>query len=128
MSGATEHLWEVDHSYHCNDANYYSNECVFQFKSWADFLAEMGDADFDYNLIFRWDWKEEAENGLLNYKGDDNYRNGVLKIYTMQQRKGRFTISHIEVCRADEAAVIEYLKPRRDYLFALWEPITKDAP
>lgn len=118
-----KHLWEVKHPYYCADGNYYSNDCVFEHRSWADFLLEMGDADLDYNLFFRFDWSEEDDDGNCTFNGDENYRNGVLKMYIMQQRKGRFTICHVDVCRADEQAVKEYLQPRLNYLKKLWEPM-----
>jgi hypothetical protein len=118
-------LWEVKHSYYCNDGNYYDNNCVFEYKSWRDFLEDMGDADLDYNLPFRWDWSEiDPETEESTYKGDNYYRNGKLHIYWMQQRKGRFIISIVDVCRADEPSVVEYLKPRHAYLKSLWEPMT----
>lgn len=118
-----KHLWEVDHDYYCEDANYYNNQCCFEYKSWQDFYDEMGEADLDYNLIFRWDWKEENSDGESTYNGDDYYRNGKLHIYCMQQRKGRFTIMIVDVCRNDEEAICEYLEPRYEYLKALWEPV-----
>lgn len=124
-----KHMWEVDHSYYCNDGNYNAShsESVFEFKSWQDFMAEMGDADMDYNLIFRWDWKEQDDNGDRTYKGYDNYRNGKLHLYQMQQRKGRFVVMIVEVCRADEKAVREYLEPRWNYLRGLWSPINGES-
>lgn len=119
-----KHLWEVDHAYYCNLGNYYTNDCGTEHKSWADFLADWGDSDKDYNLLFRWDWKEEdSETGEPNYKGDDNYRNGKLEIFWLLQRKGIYQFSTVEVCRADESAVIEFLKPRLAHLMSLWEPL-----
>ena len=120
----TDRLWEVKHAYYCNEGNYFNNDCGSEFKSFADFLAEMGDADFDYNLLFRWDWAEEDETGEPNFNGDENYRNGKLKLFWMHQRKGRYVYHIVEVCRADEAAVIAYLKPRFEHLKKLWEPLT----
>jgi len=121
-----KHLWEVDHPYYCNEGNYFasSQECGDEFKSFADFLSEHGDSDFDLNLVFRWDWSEQDENtGEPNYNGDDNYRNGKLKIFWMGQRKGLYRWSIVEVCRADEPAVIAFLKPRWEHMKLLWEPI-----
>jgi hypothetical protein len=121
---ADKHMWEVDHSYYCSDQSWNGGgESCFEFKSWQDFMAEMGDADMDYNLIFRWDWKEMDDDGGSTYKGDDNYRNGKLHLYQMQQRKGRFVVMIVEVCRADEKAVRKYMEPRWNYLRDLWEPI-----
>lgn len=120
-----EHLWEVKHDYYCNEGNYYSSDCAFEYKSWHEFLEEMADADFDMNLLFRWDWSEEDdETGEPNFSGDINYRNGKLKLFYMQQRKGRYTYSQVDVCRADEQAVIDFLKPRMEHLINLWQPLS----
>ena len=119
-----KHLWEVDHAYYCNEGNYFNNDCGEEFKSLADYLEEMGDADFDCNLLFRWDWVEENDDGDANFSGDVNYRNGKLKLFWMHQRKGKYVYHIIEVCRADEGAVIAYLLPRMRHLMALWEPLS----
>ena len=122
-----KHLWEVKHSYYCNEGNYYSSDCGGYYKSFAEFLAEFGDSDMDYNLLFRWDWSEED----IQFNGDPNYRNGKLKVFWMGQHKGLYRFDIVEVCRADEPAVIEFLKPRFAYLMELWAPMTlppEDAP
>ncbi len=118
-----KHLWEVDHPYYCSDSNYYSNDCYRRFKTWAEFFEEFGNCDFDYNLPFRWDWNEGSDHELPDYSGDDYYRNGLLQISWMGQRKGLYFVSAIEVCRADEAEVIKFLKPRWEHMRQLWEPI-----
>lgn len=121
------HLWEHKHAYYCTEGGFTHTQAtlqtVWEFKSLADFLSEMADADMDYNLLFRWDWDEEDEDCKPTYNGDDNYRNGKLKLFFMVQRKGFHSCSIIEVCRADEPKVIEYLKPRMQYLFDLWAPL-----
>lgn len=119
-----KHLWEIKHSYYCSDSNYCSNECTRAFGSFGEFLSEFGDADFDMNLLFRWDWCEGDDHGLPEYNGDDYYRNGRLQICWMGQRKGLYFTSFISVCRADEPEVIKFLKPRFDHLVSLWEGIT----
>lgn len=121
-----KHLWEVDHPYYCNEGNYFANDCGNNYKSFQDFIAENADSDFDMNLVFRWDWKEEDhETGDANFNGDVNYRNGTLKIFWMGQRKGLYRYTLVEVCRADEDAVIEFLKPRLAHLMRLWEPLVE---
>lgn len=119
------HLWEVEHSYYCNEGNYYARESVCtEYKRWSDFFDEQGDSDLDMNLVFRWDWSEESgEEGSNTYAGDDNYRNGVLKIFWMGQRKGLYRYSLVQVCRADEPAVRAFLEARWAHLRALWAPI-----
>lgn len=119
------HLWEADHSYYCNLGNYYNNDCGAHHKSLAEFLAAEAGGDLDYNLVFRWDWKEGDDWGYGPYTGDDNYRNGGLEVFFMSQRKGIFRYATVEVCRADEPQVIEFLRPRLAHLMALWEPLTE---
>lgn len=120
-----KHLWEVDHSYYCNEGNYFTAKSVESyFKSFADFMQEYGDADMDYNLLFRWDWVEYDDDGNNNFNGDNYYRNGRLKLFWMGQRKGLYQYSIVEVCRADEPDVLEFLRPRLAYLMSLWSPLT----
>jgi hypothetical protein len=110
------HLWEIDHPYYCNEGNYFSRACGSYFKSWADFLTEWGDADIDYNLLFRFDWVEGEDHELPVFNGDEHYRNGRLKIFWMGQRKGIYQFSIVDVCRADEPDVIAFLRPRWEHL------------
>lgn len=121
-----KHLWEVDHPYYCAEGNYYApgnEQPGKRYKSWAEFMAAMGDADMDYNMLFRWDWREGDGYDLADYNGDDNYRHAELAIYWMGQRKGLYYWSVVEVCRNDEPAIIDFLRPRWEYLKSLWEPI-----
>lgn len=120
------HLWEIDHPYYCNEGNYFSNETVARFKRWQDFESEMGDADLDYNMLFRWDWEaphvdEDCEKPI-EWRGDENYRDSILKLFFMGQRKGCYFCHIVDVCRADEPMVREYLAKRFDYLMKLWTP------
>ena len=125
------HLWEIGHAYYCNEGNYFDNNCGNEYMSFADFLAEEGDSDMDYNLLFRWDWTEETYDDEGNarpvFNGDVNYRNGQLKLFWMGQRKGLYRYTLIEVCRADEPAVIEFLMPRLAHLVGLWLPLQIDG-
>lgn len=118
-----KHLWEADHPYYCNEGNFYSNEPGATYKSWADFLAEEGDSDLDMNLVFRFDWRESEDWGAGVFTGDVNYRNGLLLLFIMGQRKGLYRYARVEVCRADEPSIIEYLKPRWNLMKRLWEPL-----
>jgi len=123
-----KHLWEIHHDYYCCESNYYAsgNEQPHQhYKSWQDFIEEFGDADFDMNLLFRWDWVEGEENNARAFNGNINYRNGELKIFWMGQRKGIYMWSTIEVCRADEEQIRAYLKPRWEHMKNLWEGISE---
>lgn len=127
MSG---HLWEVEHSYYCNEGNYYApgnDQPTASYKTFGEFLASEGDSDFDMNLLFRFDWRESESWGHgMPFNGDVNYRNGVLLLFWIGQRKGLYRWTEIEVCRADEPAVIEFLRPRLAHLMKLWEPLKLD--
>lgn len=114
-------LWEIDHSYYCNEGNYYQNGCGQVYSSIDEFLSEYETADLDMNLVFRWDWREGHEEES-NYNGDDYYRNGTLLIFIMGQRKGKYWWCEVSVCRADEPKVINFLEPRFNHLRKLWEP------
>ena len=116
------HLWEVKHPYYCNEGNYYSNEPGQEYKSWVEFIAEEGDADLDMNLVFRWDWREGEDWGAGEFKGDVNYRNGHFLVFILGQRKGIYRYCRVEVCRADEPAILEYLKPRWARMQEVWAP------
>lgn len=122
------HLWEADHPYYCNLGNYYSNGCGSEYRSWAEFIAEEADADMDYNLLFRFDWREGEDWGAGEFNGDPYYRNGCLQLFFMGQRKGAYRFVTVDVCRADEPAVLEYLKPRWAYLQRLWAPLSETTP
>ncbi|MBB6306284.1 hypothetical protein [Xanthobacter tagetidis] len=119
-----KHLWEVEHPYYCNEGNYYApgnDQPNAEYKTFSAFLAGEGDADMDMNLLFRFDWSED--DGMA-FNGDPYYRNGKLLLFWMGQRKGLYRWTEIEVCRADEPAVIEFLRPRLAHLLRLWEPLT----
>lgn len=125
------HLWEVDHPYYCNEGNFFSNDCYTWHRSWGDFAETMGTSDPELNLLFRWDWSAPHEDGdsekPITWKGDENYRDCVLKTFWVYQRKGIFACHEIEVCRADEPVVREWLSSRMAHLHALWVPLM-EAP
>lgn len=116
------HLWEVEHPYHMTEGNYFQNGMHTCWSTLDGFLAEFGDSDLDYNYVVRWDWLEGEDNGAGDYRGDDYYRNGILKVQFVGQRKALLYSHEISVCRADEPRVIEFLKPRFEYAKKLWEP------
>lgn len=106
-----KHLWEPVHSYYCNPENYYAGRSDRSFfKDWASFLEEWENADFDYNLLFRWDWDEKE---------------GTLTLFWMGQRKGLFQSTKIvEVTREDEPSVRAWLEKRWKHLASLWAPLS----
>lgn len=115
-------LWEIDHPYYMNDGNYFSVDCHIEFEEWSDFFGEWGDADLDYNWFVRWDWLEGEDNGAEEYNGDDSYRNGLLKLQCIGQRKGLLQTFEIKICRAEEPLVKEFLTPYWNYMKSMWVP------
>lgn len=120
------HIWEAAHPYYCNDGNYYARGTHVLHETWPEFLSEEGDVDMDYNLVFRWDWKEGEDWGLGDYGGDDYYRHARLHIYFMGQRKGAYRSAEVKVCRADEDSIRAYLEPRFHYLMSMWAPFAAE--
>ena len=136
-----KHLWEIDHSYYCTESNYFASgdanrsRCQYEYESFEEFLSEWANADNDYNLLFRWDWREisngEYEDYIedsgtcdrVPYTGNDKDVTGELLIYFMLQRKGYFVYTRTLIRRCDEQRVLEYLKPKWEHLKSLWEPI-----
>lgn len=122
-----QRLWEIQHRYHCQETNYFAGrrDTVTEYCSWQQFIAEMGDADEDYNLLFRWDWRGSCPDNW-DYDPtahDENCRDGRLYLFWMGQRKGKYYASIVNVCRADEPQVVAFLRPRFEHLKGLWEPL-----
>lgn len=103
----------IDHPYYCADNNYYSKDCFFDYDDWSVFFEEMGNADKDLNLLFRWDVepKEEATGYYM-------------QLFFMQQRKGRFVCCQINnIQEINLPQIMEYLTRHYEYLQRIWEPI-----
>lgn len=119
-----KHLWEIDHPYYCNDANYLAdyrlNHGITEFDSWNDFMDEFGDADKDYNLVFRWDWKRSDPD---DYDEDETVPGDKLHIYYMMQRKGFFQTMIVRVVEEDEPFVINFLRDYAEHMKKIWEPL-----
>lgn len=118
MSG--KRLWEIEHPYYCNEGNYFQAGQHYTHRTWQSFISAMGESDMDMNWFVRWDWREDEGS----YTGDDYYRNGTLTLHMVGQRKAWFGSYEVDVCRADEASVIEFLKPRWDYMRTMWDPFS----
>lgn len=119
------HLWEVDHPYYCYKKNYFTTKTVCdEHATWASFEWKYRNADVDTNLVFRWDWLEGEDWDAEPFNGDVNYRNGKLLIFWMSQRLGLYRCSEVDVCRADEPAVVAFLRPRWEHMRWLWEPLS----
>ena len=105
----------IDHSYYCSEYNYYDNDTRFHQPTWDDFMSKMGDADMDFNLIFRWDI-------MLNEDTNEYY----MELFYMQQRHGKFIVWVIDnVTDEDEESIKEFLSKYWQYMTELWKPISK---
>lgn len=103
----------VEHSYYCEEINYYNNDTNFHKPTWDDFISEMGDAIMDYNLLFRWDIELNEDTG--------DY---CMKLFYMQQRKGRFVVWVVDkVTDDDEKSIRDFLSKYWRYITELWKPI-----
>lgn len=111
-----KHLWEVDHSYYCENVNYFSGGCCVSYDSWGEF-ERSGEvtANLNMNLVFRWDWTSADPR--------EDRLHDELSIFFVGQRKGLFRSAVIKVTQEDEDKVKDYLLPRMRHLFSLWQPL-----
>lgn len=121
-----KHLWEVEHPYYMNEGNYFEVGQHTVWKMWSDFVAEFGDANLDYNWFVRWDWLEGEDRGAGDFAGDVYYRNGRFMLQMIGQRKAYLCSHEIQVCRADEPAILAFLEPRWAYMQEMWAPLAPD--
>lgn len=116
------HLWEIDHPYYMSDGMWNAGDCHFEWDSWADFIAEYGDADIDYNRVHRWDWRHgdgwELPEGVTD----------VLCVYIIHQRKAMLVSHEIIVTRDQEPQIIAYLEPHWEQEREIWEPFATKSP
>lgn len=116
-------LWEINHPYYCNEGNFYArgdDQPHMEYSSWASFLEEEGDNDFDMNLLFRWDWRK------ADPKGEEwGNKTDVLMLFWMGQRKGLYRWTTVNVTDADEPEVKKWLAARWAHLRKLWEGISE---
>lgn len=112
-------LHEIQHPYYCTEHNYRvsgikSYEVLFEFDDWEAFKESSWFAcDPDYNLLFRFDWK------------DQDMGTGELFLYWILQRKGDFNCCIVHDMKIEnEIEVREFLQKRFDHLKKLWEPLT----
>ena len=111
-----QHLWDVSHDYYCSEG-----AASETYENWDDFLEEMGDADEDYNLLFRWDWVSADDP-------DNEITVDELRLFYVHQRKGRIADITVKVSKSDEPRIIEYLRPLFAHLMGLWQPLTPTPP
>jgi len=106
----------IEHSYYCEECNYYKNDTTEKYDTWQDFLEEYGDADLDMNMIFRWDI-------IL----DEDTNKYIMKLFFMQQRRGKYYCCIInDVTNEDENSIRTFLSKYWEYMKELWKPISNN--
>lgn len=126
MSEERTRLWDVEHDYYCSQGNYLSREYPHDMFESVDVLLGIsedlfgpgfGDADMDFNLVFRWDWLKDDETGEEE-----------IAIFLVFQRKGFYKSigapisSDPEKRDAEERALYDWLLPRWEHMRDLWAP------
>jgi hypothetical protein len=127
----SEHLWDHGHPYYCSEGCYYTrgtewSQVHADWDSWESFLADWGDVDPDYNLLFRWDWeKADPSDYAVEAEADPEFEmpGDVLKLFFYLQRKAKPFSHHIEVVEADEESVRAWLSERAEHMRKLWSPL-----
>lgn len=111
------------HDYYCHDLNYYSNDAHQRYGTWEEFYAEYKNADVDMNLCFRWD-VEEIMLGEDEEKPTGRYR---MKIYIIQQRKGKFIPVEIgSILEENVDEIFNYLTIHWEKLNLIWKPLSPE--
>lgn len=119
-------LRNTNHSYYCNDANYYSNKSLVEFKTWEDFKSSWLNEDLwidhDYSHCFRFDIKSHFDTEL-----DEEIKDKFsLHLYMMLQRKGNFIPILInEITENDMQEIERYLTDCWKYLKNQWAEFSK---
>lgn len=119
-------LKATNHSYYCNDGNYYSNEAYGEFNTWQDFreawFHTSEGIDHDYNHCFRFDIKP-----LYDHENDIDFEDRFsLSLYMMLQRKGAFIPVEIkEIKKEDMKEIEDYLQSCWDYIKGQWMEFSK---
>lgn len=101
-------LWDYEHPYYMTEGCYFSNECVTEYSSWMEFLAELSDSDIDYNRVHRWDFNEKKD---------------MINIYFILQRKAYTSSCHVKIKPEDHDQIKEYLKPHALLNRDLWKGV-----
>lgn len=106
----------VEHDYYCHQSNYYSNDPAQTYDDWESFYSDFGDADLDYNLVFRWDLRKRDNGGFY------------LEIFFMFQRKGIFKpVLIYSVKKENLPEIISFLSQYWEKLNQLWLPLSNKS-
>ena len=110
-------LKKTEHSYYCNESNYYSNDAYMSYECWNDFVRawEPIKMDIDMNYIFRFDIKKYEEE-------DGEEEPFTLQLFIMHQRKGNFRCVEItNINNENMKEITELLKMHYEYHGELWK-------
>jgi hypothetical protein len=128
-SGSAAHLWETEHPYRCNEADYFDHAARdVRHRSWDDFATTNAYMDGAVHLAFRWDWSvyqpgpDEIER--LKREGRSTMASNDLTINFLDQKKGVYHSVSIIVRPSEESQVREWLEGRWGVLVKLWEPVS----
>lgn len=107
----------VDHPYYCSGDNFYSNEAAQRYNDWGEFMSEWGNADVEYNHVFRFDLKKKDEcDGIVEYYAE---------VFFIIQRKGIFIPCHIDIIQdSDVQSIEEFLKKHWNEVLKMWKPFS----
>ncbi len=109
----------VKHPYYCCDSNYYSNEASEEYSDWGDFINDWGDADVEYNHVFRFDISEKTNNE------DEPTGEYVAEVFIMLQRKGKFVPCCInDVTESDKDSIVDFLSKHWEEVKKIWSPFS----
>lgn len=104
-----KHLWEIKHSYYCAEGS------ILEHDSWENFLEDMGDADKDYNFLFRWDWIIDE---------DEEEPTDKMFLHYMLQRKAVHLTYVVKVKKEEELKIKQFLENKWQYMKNIWEPFS----
>jgi len=111
----------VKHDYYCSDNSYFSLGFDTNYKTFNDFLSEMGESDDDMNLVFRFDIKERDIEEI-----DENTSKYYMEVFMVHQRKGRFVPFFIEnIYESDFEAIKIYLEKKYLKMQKIWSPFSE---
>jgi hypothetical protein len=109
-------LYESNHPYYFSEGNYFDNSCHDIWDDFDHYIGDFGNADIDYNLVIRWDWRNAD---IWEYEdGKDR-----LMIQMVKQRKAILCSHEIPVTEEDEPRIREYLRNHAERLAENWAPM-----
>jgi hypothetical protein len=86
--------------HHYNIADDGNVDSYNEYTSWEDFYDEWGEADTDYNFVYRWDIYEDEENTLFD-----------MSIPIILHLKGKIIVNRIKsVTDSNVEDIIKYIK------------------